>query len=182
MEYRDDLEAAHQRMAVLDARVAELESGSEVARLRVRVEELEGRLRHLSAVPLGKSLLGPLMPLGFYLVSVLLVMRDADGAGWIVTHLALMAGLFGAGAWVWGTTRRFLPWMVGAVVKAVPLLVWAHGWWRVSYRDLDRAADSVFGHWDPGLYFFWCAPLLLTGLCLVEVLVAQVMGAARARG
>lgn len=175
MAFRDDLDAAHQRIAALERELAsrdEQQAERERA-LRDRIAVLEARIEALHAGPsrlrqFVSRWLAALVIVAGYGVAFAFVAQDHDAAAWSATTVTVFAAVILPLLMAMTRTVRLGPWLVGLVVKAAVLVQWGWGWWALSYEHLPRG-----GIGSPDYNFFWYAPPVFLLLVVTErVLIA----------
>lgn len=175
MAYREDLDAAHQRIAALERELAsrdEHQAERERA-LRDQITGLEARIEALCAGPsrlrqFVSRWLAALVTVAGYGVAFALVAQDHDAAAWAATSATVFAAVILPVLMAMTRAVRLGPWLLGLAVKAAVLVQWGWGWWTLAYEQLPRG-----GIGSPDYNFFWYAPPVFLLLVVIErVLIA----------
>lgn len=173
MAYRDDLEAAQHRITLLEQELkAARQAGEDRERaLQAEIDRLLaelGRARPTRARDLWLICWLPATVVAaLYLLSIILVMRDADAAGWGLSQAAIVAGILST-IWSWGRRGSGLRMGFFVALKAVIVAGWGWGWWHPLYSGLTYPGQGT------PLYFFWCAPGVVLAIVLLEGILIRV--------
>jgi hypothetical protein len=172
MTFRADLQAANDRCHAVESELAEAKSAAKKQQdiFERKIQDLSAALQEARKGASSHPKAVAWIPAGFvallYLLSIALATSDEDAAAWQATHLCVFASLIGT-AWSLGRSRLLWPWLAGLVIKAGVLVAWGNGWWAFEYAHINRSGSAA-------LYFFWCAPLFLIAMTLLEGLLIRL--------
>lgn len=178
MAYRDELEAAHQRIAALERELGERDQRHRDRErgLQKRIQRLKQRIDQLGAGPSRPRLLASQwLTAGvivlWYGLAFLLAVTNREDPAWLAANASVFAAVFLPLLMAMARATRLWPWLLGWLVKAVAVTAWGWGWWTPTYERVPHG--NGYSSWHA---FFWYAPLVFLLLVVVEHLLIKLAG------